>query len=83
MNNNSILIEKIEELYLKNYDIERENNIKLIVKKIEFIESQIKLTKCNKPFFFEINSMKKYKERLNKLEELKDMLYQSLGKEIS
>ena len=83
MNNNNILIDKMTELYLKNYDIEKENDIKLIIKKIEFIENQIKLTKCNKPFIFEINSIKKYKERLNKLEKLKDMLYQSLGKEIS
>ena len=81
--NNNVLVNKLSELYLRNYDIATVNNIKLIIKKIEFIESQIELTKCNKPFFFEINNMKIYKERLNKLEELKDMLYQSLCKEIS
>ena len=48
---NNMLVDKIIELYQKNFDIETENDIKLTIKKIRFIENEIKYVKENKPFF--------------------------------
>ena len=80
---NNILVDKIIELYQKNFDIETENDIKLTIKKIRFIENEIKSVKENKPFFLFKSKRQEYNNRIKKLEELRDILYNSLGIEIS
>lgn len=80
--NNNILIDKMTELYLRNYDIETDNNIKSTIQKIQFVDSQINSFKKDKPFFLFKKDRKEYNDRISKLEELRDILYNSLGKEI-
>lgn len=79
----NILVDKIIELYNRNFDIETENDIKLIIKKINFIEEQLKIIKKDKPFFLFKIKRQKYYNRIKKLEELRDILYDSLGIDIS
>ena len=76
---NNILIDKITELYLKNYDIEKENDIKLTIKKIKFVESQIESFKNMKPCLFSIKNKQAHNETIDKLEELREILYNSLS----
>ena len=78
-NKNNISIDKITELYLKNYDIEKENDIKLTIKKIKFVESQIESFKNMKPCFFSKKNKQTHNETIDKLEELREILYNSLG----
>ncbi len=80
---NNMLVDKIIELYQKNFDIETENDIKLTIKKIRFIENEIKCVKENKPFFLFKSKRQEYNNRIKKLEELRDILYNSLGIDIS
>ena len=80
---NNMLVDKIIELYQKNFDIETENDIKLTIKKIRFIENEIKYVKENKPFFLFKSKRQEYNNRIKKLEELRDILYNSLGIDIS
>lgn len=79
----NVLVDKIIELYNRNFDIETENDIKLIIKKIHFIEEQLEIIKKDKPFFLLKNKRQEYYNRIRKLEELRDILYDSLGIDIS
>ena len=79
---NNVLADKIIELFLQKYDLEKEYDIKLIIKKIQFIENQINSFKENKPLFVSKRRKKEYQERISKLQDLKEMLYNSLGKEL-